>query len=277
MSYLKTFLLLSLLTGIFLFIGFLWAGTFGMTIFFFIALILNFSAYWYSDKIVLRMYNAKEVKKEENPRLHQLVEKLCKRANLPKPKIYRINLPVPNAFATGRDAKHSAIAVSEPLLRSLNEAELEGVLAHEISHIKNKDMLIATLAATLAGAIGYIAQIAWYSFFFNERRNENLLFLPLIFLAPLAATLIRLAISRNEEFKADRDGALISKKPLALASALEKISKFVKANPIQGNVATSHLFIVNPFKADSFAKLFSTHPPVEERIKRLKALAKELK
>ena len=277
MSYLKTFLLLTLLTGIFLLIGFIWAGTFGMTVFFLIALIFNFATYWYSDKIVLAMYGAKEIKKSKNPKLHEMVEKLCKEAKLPKPKIYRINLPVPNAFATGRDAKHSAIAVSDSLLKSLNEAEIEGVLAHEISHIKNKDMLIATLAATIAGAIAYIAQIAWYSLFFSERRNENLLFLPLLFLAPLAATLIRLAISRNEEFKADRDGALISKKPLALASALEKISKITEVNPIQGNAATSHLFIVNPFKADSFVKLFSTHPPVEERIKRLKALAKELK
>jgi len=269
-------MLFGLLTGILLAIGYLFAGIEGMTFFLILAFILNFIAYWYSDRIVLAIYGAKEIAKDKNPKLHEIVENLAKEAGIPKPRVYLINNPTPNAFATGRSPKHSAIAVTSGLLDSLEWDEIEGVVAHEIAHIKARDTLTSTVAATIAGAIAYIAHIAWYGMLFEDRRRGNILLLPLVILAPLAATLVQLAISRTREFKADENGSLFSKKPLSLASALEKISKFVARNPMRGNAATAHLFIVNPFKADSFSKLFSTHPPVEERIKRLRELAKKI-
>ena len=274
---LRTAMLFGLLTGILLAIGYLFAGIEGMTFFLILAFILNFIAYWYSDRIVLAIYRAKEIAKDKNPKLHEIVENLAREAGIPKPRVYLINNPTPNAFATGRSPKHSAIAVTSGLLDSLEWDEIEGVVAHEIAHIKARDTLTSTVAATIAGAIAYIAHIAWYGMLFEDRRRGNILLLPLVILAPLAATLVQLAISRTREFKADENGSLFSKKPLSLASALEKISKFVARNPMRGNAATAHLFIVNPFKADSFSKLFSTHPPVEERIKRLRELAKKMK
>ena len=273
---LRTAMLFGLLTGILLAIGYLFAGIVGMTFFLILAFILNFIAYWYSDRIVLAIYGAKEIAKDKNPKLHEIVEKLAREAGIPKPRVYLINNPTPNAFATGRSPKHSAIAVTSGLLDSLEWDEIEGVVAHEIAHIKARDTLTSTVAATIAGAIAYIAHIAWYGMLLEDRKRGNILLLPLIILAPLAATLVQLAISRTREFKADENGSLFSKKPLSLASALEKISKFVARNPMRGNAATAHLFIVNPFKADSFSKLFSTHPPVEERIKRLRELAKKI-
>ena len=273
---LRTALLFGLLTGILLAIGYLFAGIEGMTFFLILAFVLNFIAYWYSDRIVLAIYGAKEIAKDKNPKLHEIVENLAREAGIPKPRVYLINNPTPNAFATGRSPKHSAIAVTSGLLDSLEWDEIEGVIAHEIAHIKARDTLTSTVAATIAGAIAYIAHIAWYGMLFEDRRRGNILLLPLVILAPLAATLVQLAISRTREFKADENGSLFSKKPLSLASALEKISKFVARNPMRGNAATAHLFIVNPFKADSFSKLFSTHPPVEERIKRLRELAKKI-
>jgi heat shock protein HtpX len=277
MSFVRTAALLGLLTGILLLIGFLWSGITGMSIFFILALFINFISYWYSDKIVLSIYRAKPISKEEEPELHKIVEKLIKKFNIPKPRLYLVNLPVPNAFATGRNPKHAAVAVTSSLLKSLNWDEIEGVLSHELAHIKNRDTLTSTIAATIAGAIAYIAQIAWWSLFLGDERGRgNIIFLPLIILAPLAATLIQLAISRTREYAADKTGALLSKKPLSLASALEKISKISKQYPLRGNSATSHLFIINPFKPDGFTKLFMTHPPVSERIKRLKELAKEI-
>ncbi len=270
-------MLFGLLTGILLAIGYLFAGIEGMTFFLILAFILNFIAYWYSDRIVLAIYGAKEIAKGKNPKLHEIVEDLAKEAGIPKPRVYLINNPTPNAFATGRNPKHSAIAVTSGLLDGLEWDEIEGVIAHEIAHIKARDTLTSTVAATIAGAIAYIAHIAWYGMLLEDRRRDgNILLLPLVILAPLAATLVQLAISRTREFKADENGSLFSKKPLSLASALEKISKFVARNPMRGNAATTHLFIVNPFKVDSFSKLFSTHPPVEERIKRLRELAKKI-
>lgn len=271
---LRTALMLGLLTGILLAIGFFFAGILGMTIFLILAFVINFAAYWYSDKWVLAMYKAKEASAKDEPELHKMVEKLAREAKIPKPKICMINSDLPNAFATGRNPKHAAVAVTKGLMKNLDDDEVEGVVAHELAHIKNRDTLTSTVAATVAGAIAWIAQIAWFSLFFggNKKGGGSLLMLPLLFLAPLAATMIQLAISRAREFKADYTGALVSKKPLGLASALQKISTIAKQHPVRGNAATSHLFIINPFKADSMVKLFSTHPPTEERIKRLKEI-----
>ncbi len=279
MSYIRTALLLGLLTGILLSIGWLWQGVFGMTIFLVIAFVINFASFWFSDKIVLAMYRAKPLQKSDEPKLHEIVEKLAEEMKIPKPRLYVVNMPVLNAFATGRSPKHAAVAVTTGLMKHLDRDEIEGVISHELSHVKNRDTLTSTIAATVAGAIAFIAQIAWWSLFLGggRRQGGSLIFLPLIILAPIAAMLIQLAITRTREFAADRTGALISKKPLDLASALEKISKVANQHPLRGNSATSHLFIVNPFKGDLMVNLFSTHPKVEDRVKRLKELAKELK
>lgn len=277
MAFIRTALLLGLLTGILLVIGYIWAGTTGMTIFLVIAFAINFLSYWYSDKIVLSMYRAKPVSKSDEPRLHEIVEKLSKEAKIPKPKIYLVNLPVLNAFATGRSPKHAAVAVTSGLLKHLEWDEIEGVLAHELAHIAKRDTLTSTIAATIAGAISWIAHFAWWNLLYDNRRGGSLVLLPLVLLAPIAAVLVQMAISRTREFAADKNGAIISKKPLSLASALEKISRVAKQQPLRGNSATSHLFIVNPFKEDVLSNLFSTHPSVEIRIQKLKELAKELK
>jgi heat shock protein HtpX len=272
---LRSALLLGLLTGILLAIGYLFAGFGGMTLALIMAFTINFITYWFSDKIILTIYRAKEISRDQDFRLHEIVEKLAREAKIPKPKVYLINNNTPNAFATGRSPKHAAIAVTSGLLETLNWDEIEGVLGHEIGHIKARDTLTSTIAATIAGTIGYIAQIAWYSLFFGGDRRRgggNAFLFPLIILAPIAATLVQLAISRTREYKADYNGAIFSKKPLSLASALEKISSAVVRNPMKGNAATSHLFIVNPFKGDSLVRLFSTHPPIHERIRRLKEM-----
>ncbi len=277
---LRTTLFFALLIAIFLGIGFLIGGISGMTIALFLALAVNFLAYWYSDKIVLSMYGAREVRKEENPKLHEIVEKLSRKAEIPKPRVYLIDSPSPNAFATGRSPRHSAVAVTRGLLELLDEEELEGVLSHELAHIKSRDTLISTVAASVGGAISYLAQLAWYFMVFSEEREGGYGFflLPLLIFAPLAATLVQLAISREREFEADRVGGIISKKPLGLASALRKIAEGVRMVPLErGNFATSHLFIVNPFRGEWISRLFSTHPPIEERIKRLEKLAEEIR
>ncbi len=274
---LRTVLLLGLLTGILLAIGFFWAGLAGLTMFFGIALAINFLSYWYSDKIVLKIYKAKPIADSDDPKLHSVIENLSKEAGIPKPRLYMVDMPVLNAFATGRNKNHAAVAITTGLMKHLNWDEIEGVLAHELSHVKNRDTLTSTMAATIAGAIGYIGYIAWWSLFLGGgQRGGGILMLPLILLAPMAAIIIQLAISRSREFAADKTGTLISKKPLALASALEKISHVAKNHPLRGNSATSHLFIINPFKADTLGRLFSTHPRVEERVRRLKVFAKEL-
>lgn len=277
MSFIRTALLMGVLTGILLVIGYLLAGFSGMTIFLFLAFAMNFGVYWFSDKLVLAMYRAKELPKNSNKKIHEIVEQLAHEYKIPKPKLYIVELPILNAFATGRNSKHASVAVTRGLVEHLNHDELEGVLAHELGHIKNRDMLTATMAATIAGAISYIAYMAWWGLLGGNRRSGGTaILLPLLILAPLAATLVQLAISRTREYAADKTGALISKNPLALASALEKISHVAKQHPLQGNSATSHLFIVNPFKGGGFVNLFMTHPPVEERVKKLKEIAKEL-
>lgn len=265
MTLLRLVLLLAVLTGLFLLVGFYFAGTAGMTAGLAIALITNLFAYWYSDKFVLRMYGAKPCK---NRKIDSMLERIAKKADIPKPPLYFVNLDVPNAFATGRNVQHAAVAVTKGLMEKLDNREIEAVLAHEIGHVKNRDTLIATMAATIAGAISWLA----YAFYFGDERNRNAFsYIILFLLAPLAATLIRLAISRSRELSADRTGAALSN-PLDLASALQKISAHARAHPLRGNSATSHLFIVNPFSGDGLIRLFSTHPPLEQRIARLKAM-----
>jgi heat shock protein HtpX len=278
MGFFRTIALLSLLTGILLAVGLIIGGTMGLTFALSFALLMNFFAYWYSDKIVLSMYGAKEVTKSEAPILHEMVEKLVQKAKLPKPRVCIIKSFTPNAFATGRSPKHSAVAVTTGLLNSLSSDEIEGVIGHELAHIKARDTLTSTIAATIGAAIAYLGYMAWYSLFWSGGRREggNMLLLPLLILAPLAATLIRMAISRGREFEADRASGLLTEKPLNLASALRKISLGVREAPMTGNSATSHLFIVNPFRADSFSNLFSTHPPLSERIARLEELSKKI-
>lgn len=273
MSFLRTGLLLGLLTGILLIIGFLFGGVGGMTVALIFAMLINFFSYWFSDKIVLSMYRAKPSNDKE---LNHLVEKIAKEADIPKPKVYIVPTNSPNAFATGRSPNHSSVAVTQGLLDTLDDDEIEGVLSHELSHIKDRDTLVSTIAATIGGAISYLAQIAWLGMFSKDREGGNAILFPLLILAPFAAMLVQLSISRGREYLADYIGAYISKKPLELASALEKISTAVERNPIRGSSATSHLWIVNPFKGDGFASLFSTHPPVSERIRRLKEIARKI-
>lgn len=267
MAALRVLLLLSILTAIFLAIGFFFAGIMGATIGLIIAFLTNFFAYWFSDKFVLRMYGAK---KFSDRKIAGIVEKLAKKAAIPIPGLYVVKMDVPNAFATGRSPKHSAVAVTKGLVDNLDDDEIEGVLAHEINHIKHRDTLISTMAATISGALTWLGYMFWFSGD-SERRNA-ISYILLFVMAPLAALLIRLAISRSREYFADRGGAEISS-PKGLADALEKISQSAKERPVSGNHATSHMFIVNPFSG-SFTSLFSTHPPVEERVRRLRAMVR---
>ncbi len=285
---LKTVLLLGFLTGLFLLVGKLIGGQQGMIIAFFFAMAMNFFTYWFSDKMVLSMYGAREVSYEEAPWLHQMVEDLARRAGIPKPRVYIVDMHVPNAFATGRDPKHAAVAVTTGILDILNEDELKGVLAHELGHIKNRDILISTIAATIGGAISMIAEMAFWSNLFGGSNDEEegggigelIGSILLLVLAPIAAMIIQMAISRSREFAADKAGAEISGCPLCLARALEKLEMAAKQlTPVaerEVNPGTAHMMIVNPFKGDFIAKLFSTHPPTEERIARLLEIAKRM-
>ncbi|MCQ6254826.1 zinc metalloprotease HtpX [Methanocaldococcus sp.] len=248
-----------------------------------IALIPNIIAYYYSDKFVLMSYNARILDEHEMPWLHQMVERVARKAGLPKPKVAIVPTMTPNAFATGRNPKNAVVAVTEGILQLLSPEELEGVIGHEIAHIKHRDILISTIVATLAGAIIYIAEwmLYWGGLFFaSESEDTNPLefigLILLLILAPIAATLIQFAISRQREFYADEEGAKLTH-PLWLANALSKLEEGVQKYPLEkGNPATSHLFIVNPFRSDFIMKLFSTHPPTEERIRRLIELSKKL-
>ncbi|NHV45363.1 MAG: zinc metalloprotease HtpX [Candidatus Verstraetearchaeota archaeon] len=241
-----------------------------------LAAIFNLISYFYSDKIVLLMSHAKIVSEREYPDLHNIVSKVAMMAGLPKPKVAIVNTKVPNAFATGRNPKNSVVAVTKGLLEILNESELEGVISHEIAHIKHRDVLISSVVATIAGAISYLAFIGRYSIFFGDERNRNasLIAFLLSILAPFAALLIQMAISRGREYEADREGAMICKKPLSLASALEKIERYARSGMMMNiNPSTSPLWIVNPFRGDTLLELFSTHPPTWKRIEKLKAMA----
>ncbi|MBZ0169838.1 protease [Candidatus Methylomirabilis lanthanidiphila] len=275
---LKTTALLGLLTGLLILIGGYFGGSRGMSMAFVMAFIMNFGAYWFSDRIVLAMYRAQPVTEAEAPGLYRVVHGLTLRAQMPMPRIYIIPTEAPNAFATGRDPEHAAVAATHGILRILNEEELEGVMAHELAHVRNRDTLISTIAATLAGVIVMLARMAMWMPYFgggsrdNEDRGGGAGFLFLAILAPIAATLIQLAISRSREFHADESAARLTHKPYALAAALQKLETGATRLPMEANPATSHLFIVNPLRGDVLFKLFSTHPPIEERIARLRAL-----
>ncbi len=256
-------------------------GRSGLVIAFVFSLLMNFFAYWFSDKIVLAMYGARQVTEAEAPKLHAMVRRLATRAGLPMPKVYVIPSLTPNAFATGRNPQNAAVAVTEGILRLLDEDELEGVLGHELAHVKHRDILTATIVATMVGAITFLARMAqWSLFFFGGRDRENntnwIAELVLIIVAPIAAVLIQLAISRAREFAADEGGAKISGKPLALANALRKLERGVESIPMEARPETAHMFIVNPLRGDGIMKLFSTHPPIKERIARLEKLAREM-
>ncbi len=275
---LKTVVLLGLLKGLLLWVGQLVGGPGGLTIAFVFAILMNFGAYFFSDKIALKMYRAKEVKESDQPKLYGIVREVTQQANIPMPKVYIIPSDNSNAFATGRNPKHAAVAATQGILNLLSEDELKGVIAHEVAHIKNRDILISSVAATIAGVISYVAFMArWAAMFggFGGRDREgggNLVSLiVLAIVTPLIATIIQLAITRSREFLADETGAKIIRSPFRLASALEKLEHDAKRHPMRfGNPSTAHLFITNPFRARGLVKFFSTHPPMHERIKRLK-------
>lgn len=279
MNGLKTAFLLGLMTALILAIGNYAGGRQGMVIAFVLAGIMNFVSYWFSDKIVLAMYRAKPVERDQAPELYDMLRNLTMRANLPMPKLYIIPTDAPNAFATGRNPEHAAVAVTEGILRLLNHEELEGVLAHELSHVTNRDILISSVAATLAGAIIMIARFAQFSLWFggfggrdDDRGGNPIGLLLMAILAPLAATLIQLAISRSREYGADESGAKMVGHAHGLASALEKLEYASKRRPMIANPASAHLFIVKPFSGQALMALFSTHPPLEKRIERLHEL-----
>lgn len=273
----KTILLMMTLTLMLVFFGGLLGGKSGMTFALVMAFGMNFFAYWFSDKIVLRMYNAAEITEKDIPELYNIVKHLSQMAGLPMPKVYIIEQDQPNAFATGRNPEHSAVAVTTGILRLLSNYELEGVIAHELSHIKNRDILVSTIAAAIAGAISYLAQMAQWAMIFGGRDREEegnpVVALVMMIVAPIAAMLVQMAISRSREYGADEKGAKICGNPLYLANALKKLHMASQRIPMEANPATSHMFIVNPFTGGGLAKLFSTHPPIEERIARLEAMA----
>ncbi len=276
MNTIKTGILLCALTVLLMMIGGYFGGRQGIVIAFIFAMVMNFGSYWFSDKIVLKMYRARQVSEGEAPELYSLIKTLALKAGLPMPKVYIVPGDTPNAFATGRNEKHAVVAVTEGLLRILNRDELEGVLSHELTHIKNKDMLIGSIAATLAGAIIMLASMAKWAAIFGVGRDDDeggiFGLILMAILAPIAAMIIQMAISRSREYMADKGGARISGKPYDLAGALEKLSQASKAIPMQANPSTAHMFIVNPLTGKSLMNLFSTHPPAEERIARLKRM-----
>ena len=282
MNQVKTAFLMIILTVILVAVGGLVGRQNGAMLFFGIALVMNLVSYWFSDKMVLAMYHAKQVTEAEAPEVYSLVASLSQKAGIPMPKVYMINNDSPNAFATGRNPEHAAVAVTTGIMRILSRDELEGVLAHELSHVKNRDILISTIAATLAGAITMVANMAkWGAIFggFGGRDNDEgggNIFTVIIFsmLAAFAAMLIQLAISRSREYLADESGARLSGNPLNLANALRRLETGIARSPMQdANPSTAHLFIANPFAAKGILALFSTHPPMEERIKRLEEMA----
>jgi heat shock protein HtpX len=280
---LKTTVLLATLTGLLVVIGRWLGGTSGMVFAFGLAVLMNGAAYWYSDKFALRMAGAREVTPSEAPDLHRLVATLAQRANLPMPKVYIVESEAPNAFATGRNPQHGAVAVTTGIMRLLDRDELAGVLAHELGHIKNRDTLVSAVAATVAGAITMLANMAQWALLFgglggsseDEEGGAGSMVggLLLLIVAPIAATLIQLAISRTREFGADTAGARVAGNPIALASALRKLETWSTRQPMAVNPATAHLYIVNPLHGGAMANLFSTHPPIAQRIARLEQLA----
>jgi heat shock protein HtpX len=277
----KTFILLAGLTVLLLLIGQALGGRQGLYFALFMALIMNFIGYWFSDKIALAMSGAKEVSINEAPDLHQMVEKLAVQAGVPKPRVYIIPQDTPNAFATGRNPEHAAVAVTQGILRILRPEELEGVLAHELSHVRNRDILISSVAAVIAGAISYLATMAQWGAFLGMGRSDDdegggggnmIAVLLMAIVAPIAAMLIQMAISRSREYAADATGAKIIGTGRPLANALVKLEEYNKQIPMQVNPAQAQMYIVNPLSAEGFTRLFSTHPPIQERVARLMAM-----
>lgn len=277
----KTTLLLGLMTGIILGIGQLFGGSQGLLLAFVFAALMNFGSYWFSDKIVLAMYQAREVGLDEAPELYHIVQNLTMRAQVPMPRIYIIPSESPNAFATGRNPNHAVVAVTEGILRLMSREELEGVISHELSHVRNRDILVSSVAATLAGVIMMLANMARWAAIFGMGRSERddqggggaLGLILMSILAPIAALLIQMAISRSREYLADATGAKVSGNPLGLASALEKLERATQVVPLEGaRPESAHLFIVNPLSGGALINLFSTHPPLQERIARLRAM-----
>lgn len=270
----KTVLLLGLLTGIILFIGSFW-GRGGLTIALVMSVMMNFASYFFSDKIALSMYRAQQVTREEAPELYRILEFLCARDNIPMPKVYIIPDESPNAFATGRNPEHASVAVTQGAMRLLNQEELTGVLAHEISHVKNRDILISSVAATMAGMIMWVANMARFAAFFGGGRDRDdegggaIGGLVTIIVAPIAAMLIQMWISRTREYQADASGAEVAGNPHGLASALQKLENYSKRIPMDASPSTAHMFIMHPFSGSSLMNLFSTHPPTQKRIERL--------
>lgn len=275
----KTAILMAAITALFMAIGALIGGRSGMMIALAVAVAMNFFSYWFSDKMVLRMYNAQEVDESTAPQFYRMVRELAQRAELPMPRVYLINEDAPNAFATGRNPDHAAVAATTGILRVLSERELRGVMAHELAHVKHRDILISTISATMAGAISMLANFA---VFFGGRDNEGRPANPIVgilvaILAPLAASLIQMAISRAREFEADRGGAEISGDPQALASALQKIHRYAQGMPMEAaerHPETAQMMIMNPLSGGGLRGLFSTHPSTEERVERLMAMAR---
>lgn len=269
MNTMKVVILLSMLSGLLILIGYFLGRGKGIIIALIISVIMNFGNYWFSDSIVLRMYNAKPVTRVEAPALYNAVESLSVKARITVPKVYVILNDTPNAFATGRNEDHAAVAVTSGILKILNQDELEGVIAHELSHIKHKDILISTMAATAASAIILLSR---WAVFFGSDEGSSISTIAVAIIAPIAATVIQMAISRSREYEADAGSARVSGKPLALAGALAKLSTAARQKPMDANPSTAHMFIVNPLSGGTVMNLFSTHPPIEKRIERLQKM-----
>lgn len=278
MNTMKTFLLMGVLTIMLVFAGGLIGGKSGMTIALVMAFGMNFFSYWFSDKIVLKMYGAQPITEAEAPELYGMVRRLAQRAQLPMPKVAIINEDQPNAFATGRNPEHGTVAVTTGIMRILSREELEGVLAHELAHIKNRDILVGTIAAAIAGSISYLAQMAQFAMIFGGGRQSDddggspIGTIVMMIVGPIAAMLVQMAISRSREYGADAGGAQICGNPISLANALNKLQMASQQIHMQANPATAHMFIVNPLSGGALMNMFSTHPPMEERIARLKAM-----
>jgi heat shock protein HtpX len=279
-SNLKTVFLLTFLSGILLVLGWLLGGTAGLIFALIFSAAMNIGSYWFSDRLALAMTGAKEVTPDDEPRLHDIVDEVCSIARMQKPRVYVIQNDSPNAFATGRNEKHAAVAATTGIMRILDDRELRAVLGHEMGHIRNKDILVNAIVATVAAAIMFLAMMGRWAMIFGGGRDRGggligiIAMLAMLILAPIAATMVRMAVSRQREYGADHTGAEITQTPMALASALQKLQSYSRAQPMQVNPAVSHLFIVNPLGKVDFASQFSTHPPTEARIERLNEYAR---
>jgi heat shock protein HtpX len=280
MNNIKTLVLLMTLTLILVWAGGAMGGKQGMTIALIFALAMNFFAYWFSDKIVLKMYKAREVRESEAPDLYNIVRMLSQKAEMPMPRVYMIDEEQPNAFATGRNPKHAAVAVTTGIMRILSREELQGVIGHELAHVRNRDILISTIAATIAGAISYLAQMAQWAMIFGGNRGDDeeggspVAAFVMMIVGPIAAMIVQMAISRSREYAADKGGAEIAGNPRYLAGALRKLHMASQKIHMDANPSTSHMFIINPLSGGGILKLFSTHPPIEERIARLESMGR---